>query len=152
MRMRLCWYVIGVLVATAGAVGALAGEPAAGPHFIFKVPVNLSALPPEIKSFGVQCDVANSDGPSRGRTIGSGVTPTMTPITGGAYSGEVDVPVTLPTGADPATAAFYECVLSLRAVIDGKNVDYYGTGSIERQFIPIRSGQPSIRTTRIPPK
>ncbi len=137
---------IGIVAAGLVAAGAQTTEKSE-PPFRFQVPVTMRRMPPEVRGFILQCFVANTNPTGMaGRRIGWGGSATF-PITGGEYTGEVTVPVSMNAGEDPATVGFYECTVFLLARINGQDVQYAGNG---RSFIPLSSGEPFIRLTPIP--
>jgi hypothetical protein len=84
--------------------------PASAADFTFTVPVAIASVPPEITQFTVECVVT---GETTASTVGIGRT--TTPMSGGAFSGDVTVEVTASGGADRARASRYMCKLWLSA-------------------------------------
>jgi hypothetical protein len=109
-----------------------------GPHVLITVPLVLTALPPEVNQYEINCAVFAAGGrgsaAARGTALGKGVAvgPTATP---GARPGEVlhtDVVVEVflndPSVETLAQVDFYRCHLVLSGTANGHTQRYTGEG------------------------
>lgn len=118
MRILKC-VVMGVPLALLGAQAAMAAD------YNLIVPVSLSALPPEIRELEVNCSIYS---PRPGSTtalesIGSGSV--RRPVSGGAFSGDVTVPVNRSALAGTRAATQYNCFLRVYGSISGRPVEFW---------------------------
>jgi hypothetical protein len=108
-----------------------------GPHFTLTVPLALNNLPPEVNSYQVSCSVL------QGLTM-KGSSQTSGPISGGNFSGNVVVAVTVPPANNPALVDSYICSLHLNGTLAGRSYTFMddsntrfplAAGAILRKFV-----------------
>lgn len=125
--------------AAALALGVVTGA-ARAEDFTFTVPVELAALPTEINYAYVSCDLIIRE-PGRsdrsGGNAGRGFS-----VSGGAYRGEVLVPVNAAPGIEPARVTHYKCWLSLQGTLRGASVTYNYRDEGHTLPLPVAAGAP----------
>lgn len=123
---------------------AFFATPAFAEDFTITVPVEFSALPPNVDRLFVSCQVIEEN-LSR-VTVAAG---RELPITGGAYRGDVVFAVNANAGRDPSLAVQYRCVAWLIGrTPSNPNQRYFGGASeslLER--FPLAPGAPVVLDT-----
>lgn len=130
------------LLLIAAAIFSIGSSAPAAADFTFTVPVKLSNLPPDSRTVGVSCLVYTSATARPGGSGHVGTGFTSSPVSGGAFDGEVTVAVTTNTGVDPATVTHYSCALSITAPLRGRLQTFsYGYAAVP-STLPLAPGAP----------
>jgi len=114
---------------------ALAGAmapPALAQDFRFTVPVQVSKLPPNVKSLSVICGVGHDGGPGIGYMQKVTGTSAPQPVSAGAFSGEFNVSVSAGTWDwRVVERVTYKCYVAFQATdaVSGAAFEYYGLPS-----------------------
>jgi hypothetical protein len=115
------------LIASTALASAIAA-PARAQDFVITLPVQVTKLPPNVKSLSVYCEVgaAGAMGPAI-VTVGKGTSAPQAIGPSAAWSGDVTVPVNALAGRDRAQATRYHCWLYFTAPDPARNtsVDYF---------------------------
>jgi len=104
------------------------------------VPVEISNVPAELDSFTVMCEVYTLNRAQRLGNAGK-----TTALVGGAYRGDVVVPVSVP-GMNPALAKEYSCDLTLGGWKGGRphtaenQLVFFGQDYRARRDLPLAAG------------
>jgi hypothetical protein len=110
-----------------------------GPHFTFTVPISLTNLPPEINRLRVSCAVSRTGEGIKGRAEATRT------VSGGAFSGDVAVPITLAAPNNPALVDNYSCSVHLSGAIEGRPYDFLDDSNTR---FPLAPGAPFRQASR----
>lgn len=100
---------------TAGLALALLALPttAWAEDFNITIPIDFTRLPPDVTAFDIGCLVRTRPTDDlTGRIVGDGESGRI-PISGGSYRGDVTVRFNARASADPTTARYYSCALTM---------------------------------------
>lgn len=128
------------LLLTATFLLCCASDAAWAEDFTFTVPVDVSRLPPEINSGHASCDLMIRERGRADRTAGNRGRGFA--IAGGAYRGEVTVPVNANPGIEPAQVTHYKCWITLRGTLRGAPVEYNFRDEGFTLPLPVAPGAP----------
>ena len=119
--------------------------------FTFTVPVALSNLPPDSRGGFVNCTLLKAIRPGGpAAPLGGGGGSTNFTISGGAFRGNVTVPVNSPAGVDPATVTDYFCAISFNATLRGADHQFSFFNLGAPTTFPVAPGAPYNPNVRGP--
>jgi hypothetical protein len=119
--------IIRTIVMGTALAGAIA-TPALAQDFRFTVPVQVSHVPPNVKSLSVLCEAGTPSGTGAGFLVKATATSAPQPVNGGAFSGEFAVSVSAGTWEwQMAKSVEYNCYVIFQATdqVSGATFDYF---------------------------
>jgi hypothetical protein len=111
-----------------------------GPHFTLTVPLELSNLPPEISRLRVSCAVSQGTAGIKGRAEAT------RPVSGGAFSGDVVIPITVAAPNNPALVDTYTCSVHLSGAIEGRPYDFLDDSNTRFPLAPGATFRQRVRS------
>jgi hypothetical protein len=119
--------IIRTIVMGTALAGAIA-TPALAQDFRFTVPVQVSKVPPNVKSLSVMCEAGQNGGPGIGFVVKATGTSALQQMNAGAFSGDVNVSVSAGTWEwQLVSQVRYECYVIFQATdaVSGVAFEYF---------------------------